>query len=114
MSALEIPEQLLRNHAVMRAQKDLARRVASLSAEAIAGGGAGQCQRLTTRHRMANSPATKSWKTEEGSKGFVQSFTPKTADHSQPGWQRPAAAGFGLPIACLILNPSFRRPLSPN
>ena len=53
------------------------------------------------------SLATRRTKTDEQLKGLVYSLTPKTVDHNQPVWQRPAVAGTVLLIACVILNIIF-------
>jgi SSS family solute:Na+ symporter len=53
------------------------------------------------------SLATTSRKTDEDLKGLVYSLTPKTVDHNQPVWQRPAVVGIMLLIACVILNLIF-------
>ncbi len=47
---------------------------------------------------------TRRTKTDEQLKGLVYSLTPRTVDHNQPVWQRPAVAGTVLLIACVILN----------
>jgi solute:Na+ symporter, SSS family len=47
---------------------------------------------------------TQRTKSNEELKGLVYSLTPKTVDHNQPVWQRPAVAGTVLLIACVILN----------
>jgi SSS family solute:Na+ symporter len=53
------------------------------------------------------SLATRRTKTDEELKGLVYSLTPKTVDHNQPLWQRPAVVGTVLLIACVILNVIF-------
>ena len=53
------------------------------------------------------SLATRRTKTDEELKGLVYSLTPKTVDHNQPVWQRPAIVGTVLLIACVILNIIF-------
>lgn len=53
------------------------------------------------------SLATARTKSDEQLKGLVYSLTPKTVDHNQPLWQRPAIAGTALLIACVILNLIF-------
>jgi SSS family solute:Na+ symporter len=53
------------------------------------------------------SVATSRTKTDEELKGLVYSLTPKTVDHNQPVWQRPAVVGTVLIIACIILNIIF-------
>jgi SSS family solute:Na+ symporter len=53
------------------------------------------------------SLATRRTKTDEQLKGLVYSLTPKTVDHNQPIWQRPAVVGTVLIIACVILNIIF-------
>jgi len=50
------------------------------------------------------SLATARTKTNEELKGLVYSLTPKTFDHNQPVWQRPAVVGVVLLIVCVILN----------
>jgi SSS family solute:Na+ symporter len=50
------------------------------------------------------SLATQRIKTDEQLKGLVYSLTPRTVDHNQPVWQRPAVAGTVLLIVCVILN----------
>jgi SSS family solute:Na+ symporter len=53
------------------------------------------------------SLATRSMKTDEELKGLVYSLTPRTVDHNQPVWQRPAVVGTVLLICCVILNLIF-------
>ncbi|MGA2854256.1 MAG: sodium:solute symporter family protein [Verrucomicrobiota bacterium] len=53
------------------------------------------------------SLATRRTKTDEELKGLVYSLTPKTVDHNQPWYQRPALVGTVLIIACVILNIIF-------
>ena len=50
------------------------------------------------------SLATARTKTDADLKGLVYSLTPKTVDHNQPVWQRPAVVGVVLLIVCVILN----------
>jgi SSS family solute:Na+ symporter len=50
------------------------------------------------------SLATKRTKSDEELKGLVYSLTPKTVDHNQPVWQRPAVVGIVLLACCVILN----------
>ena len=50
------------------------------------------------------SLATARTKSDEELKGLVYSLTPKTFDHNQPVWQRPAVVGVVLLIVCVILN----------
>jgi SSS family solute:Na+ symporter len=50
------------------------------------------------------SLATARTKTDEELKGLVYSLTPRTVDHNQPLWQRPAVVGTVLLICCVILN----------
>ncbi len=56
---------------------------------------------------LAISLATRRTKTDEQLKGLVYSLTPKTVDHNQPIWQRPAVAGIALLIGCVVLNIIF-------
>ena len=53
------------------------------------------------------SLATQRTKSDEELKGLVYSLTPKTVDHDQPVWQRPAVVGIVLLICCVILNIIF-------
>jgi SSS family solute:Na+ symporter len=53
------------------------------------------------------SLATKRTKSDADLKGLVYSLTPKTVDHNQPVWQRPAVVGVILLICCVILNLIF-------
>ncbi|HEV2437336.1 MAG TPA: sodium:solute symporter family protein [Verrucomicrobiae bacterium] len=53
------------------------------------------------------SLATRRTKTDEQLKGLVYSLTPRTVDHNQPVWQRPAVAGVALLIGCVVLNIIF-------
>src|SRR5690348_10303989 len=53
------------------------------------------------------SLATRRTKTDDQLKGLVYSLTPRTVDHNQPIWQRPAVAGVALLIGCVILNIIF-------
>jgi SSS family solute:Na+ symporter len=53
------------------------------------------------------SLATARTKSDEELKGLVYSLTPRTVDHNQPVWQRPAVAGIVLLICCVILNLIF-------
>jgi len=53
------------------------------------------------------SLATESKKTDEELKGLVYSLTPKTVDHNQPVWQRPAVVGVALLVVCVVLNVIF-------
>ena len=50
------------------------------------------------------SLATARTKSDADLKGLVYSLTPKTFDHNQPVWQRPAVVGVVLLIVCVILN----------
>jgi SSS family solute:Na+ symporter len=50
------------------------------------------------------SLATKRTKSDEELKGLVYSLTPKTVDHNQSVWQRPAVLGTVLLVCCVILN----------
>ena len=56
---------------------------------------------------LAISLATKSQKTDAELKGLVYSLTPRTVDHTQAFWQRPAFLGVALLICCVILNIIF-------
>jgi SSS family solute:Na+ symporter len=53
------------------------------------------------------SLATARTKADVELKGLVYSLTPKTVDHDQPLWQRPAVIGIVLLICCVILNIIF-------
>jgi SSS family solute:Na+ symporter len=53
------------------------------------------------------SLATKSMKTDAELTGLVYSLTPRTVDHSQAFWQRPAFLGVVLLICCVLLNIYF-------
>ncbi len=53
------------------------------------------------------SLATTRTKTDAELKGLVYSLTPRTVDHSQSFYQRPAVIGIVLLIACVLLNYLF-------
>lgn len=61
------------------------------------------CFTLTTIISLL-TPRTK---TNEELKGLVYSLTPKIVDAYQPLWQRPAAVGLLLLVACVVLNVIF-------
>jgi SSS family solute:Na+ symporter len=54
------------------------------------------------------SLATRRTKSDEELKGLVYSLTPKSVDHEQAWYLRPATLGVVLLGACVVLNLIFR------